>query len=456
MSRNGSGIYNLPSGQPVVTGTTISSTTFNTLTTDLANALTTSIASDGQTAMSANLPMGGNKLTGLGAATIAGDAARYEQIGALALTQGVQPAGSYAASGANSDITSLLQSTITSSTTASAGGTSDAIAASFTPVITTQTALMTLYVRAVSANTTTTPTFTPNSGTVSATVIVKGNGLALVAGDIAGIGHILCLQRDAVNSTWVLQNPAFAVSAVLAKQIQSVAASVASSALTCTLNPTSLDFRSPTLGSGATNSRIVASAISLVVPSTATLGTVSGVQSRLVLLALDNAGVVELAIINIAGGTSLDETGLIGTTALSATATSAFVAYSTTARTNVTFRVVGFVDSTQATAGTWATAPSTVQGTGGQALAALSSLGYGQTWQNVTASRATGTTYYNTSARPIYALVCTGSSGASLVVNGITSVAITAYSTLTFIVPPNTSYQISGTLNTGISWLELR
>lgn len=91
--RNGNGVYVLPTGQPVVTGTTISSSTFNTLTTDLANALTTSIASDGQTAMTANLPMGGNKLTGLAAATVAGDAVRFEQA---------------AASGANSDITSLL------------------------------------------------------------------------------------------------------------------------------------------------------------------------------------------------------------------------------------------------------------------------------------------------------------------------------------------------------------
>lgn len=59
MPRNGAGIYNLTSGQPVVTGTTISSTTFNTLTADIATALTTSIASDGQTTPSANLPMGG-------------------------------------------------------------------------------------------------------------------------------------------------------------------------------------------------------------------------------------------------------------------------------------------------------------------------------------------------------------------------------------------------------------
>lgn len=130
MARNGSGVYSLPTGQPVVTGTTISSTVFNTLTTDLANALTTSIASDGQTAMSANLPMGSNKVTGLGAATVVGDAIRFEQAGTLALTQGA------AASGANSDITSLGNNASTIYTT---GGTSTAYTIAPAPAITAYT-----------------------------------------------------------------------------------------------------------------------------------------------------------------------------------------------------------------------------------------------------------------------------------------------------------------------------
>lgn len=83
MARNGAGIYVLPPGQPVVTGAPISSTTFNTLTTDLANALTTSVSSDGQTPMTGPLQMAGNKLTGLGAATVLGDSVRYEQVGGI-------------------------------------------------------------------------------------------------------------------------------------------------------------------------------------------------------------------------------------------------------------------------------------------------------------------------------------------------------------------------------------
>ena len=49
MSRNGTGTYNLPAGNPVVTGTSISSTWANTTLTDMATALSGSIAADGQT-----------------------------------------------------------------------------------------------------------------------------------------------------------------------------------------------------------------------------------------------------------------------------------------------------------------------------------------------------------------------------------------------------------------------
>lgn len=80
MARNGVGTYVLPAGQPVVTGTTISSTTHNTLMTDIATALTTSLASDGQTTPTANIPMGGYKLTGLGNATLSTDALALGQM----------------------------------------------------------------------------------------------------------------------------------------------------------------------------------------------------------------------------------------------------------------------------------------------------------------------------------------------------------------------------------------
>jgi hypothetical protein len=80
MSRNGSGTYTLPAGNPVTTGTTISSTVHNNTLSDIETALTQSLAKDGQTTPTANLPMGGFKHTGLAAGSTAGDSLRYEQL----------------------------------------------------------------------------------------------------------------------------------------------------------------------------------------------------------------------------------------------------------------------------------------------------------------------------------------------------------------------------------------
>jgi hypothetical protein len=81
MSYNGSGVFQInTAGQPVVTGTVISSTAFNALTADLAAGLTLAYTKDGQSTPTANLPMGGFKLTGLGAATVAGDALRFGDV----------------------------------------------------------------------------------------------------------------------------------------------------------------------------------------------------------------------------------------------------------------------------------------------------------------------------------------------------------------------------------------
>lgn len=80
MPRNGSGTYAPPAGQPVVSGTTISSTVFNALVADVGTEITRSVSTDGQTPMAANLPMGGNKITNLAAGTNPSDALRLDQL----------------------------------------------------------------------------------------------------------------------------------------------------------------------------------------------------------------------------------------------------------------------------------------------------------------------------------------------------------------------------------------
>lgn len=79
MSRNGSGVYSLPAGNPVVTGTTIASSWANNTMNDLAAALTDSVAADGQTPMTGNLDLNTHKIVNLVAGTASGDAIEFAQ-----------------------------------------------------------------------------------------------------------------------------------------------------------------------------------------------------------------------------------------------------------------------------------------------------------------------------------------------------------------------------------------
>ena len=79
MSRNGSGTYSLPAGNPVVTGTTIASSWANNTMNDIASALTGSVAADGQTPMTGNLDLNTHKIVNLVAGSAAGDAIEFAQ-----------------------------------------------------------------------------------------------------------------------------------------------------------------------------------------------------------------------------------------------------------------------------------------------------------------------------------------------------------------------------------------
>lgn len=141
----------------------------------------------------------------------------------------------------------------------------------------------------------------------------------------------------------------------------SITTSVAANALTVALkaysgsdasatNPIKIRFRSSTASDGVPVVRSVTGALSVVVPSATTLGTVSGVAEYLYLYAIDNAGAVELAL-SVAAfpdqGTTLSTTAISGGTARG-------TLYSTSARSGVAIRLLGRILITEATAGTWA------------------------------------------------------------------------------------------------------
>lgn len=98
---------------------------------------------------------------------------------------------------------------------------------------------------------------------------------------------------------------------------------------------------------------------------------------------------------------------------------------------------------------------------------AQSSVGVGQSWQNMTSSRSIGTSYTNSTGKPISVSIsfnCANSSGAELVVDGVvvavSAIAIyTAQVFLTAIIPNGSSYivnHLNGGGYTVATWSELR
>lgn len=82
MPRNGSGQYSAPtnSWNPAINGVPATAADWQAVLNDIVSALTQSVSRDGQTAMTGNLPMAGNKVTGLGNATATGDALTFAQL----------------------------------------------------------------------------------------------------------------------------------------------------------------------------------------------------------------------------------------------------------------------------------------------------------------------------------------------------------------------------------------
>lgn len=184
MSRDGAGTYSLPN-PPFVTGTVINSTVMNSNLSDIANALTQSLSKDGQTQPTNNLPMNGNKHTGVLATS--GTVARTEYVASGALQDG-----------------SIVDSGVTA-------GTSTAYTTSLTPAI---SAYADKQLFRVVLDNATGPTPTINFNSVGAKKIYKnlaGTATQLAANDLPD-NFVTILRYDttldsANGGFWVVNFP---------------------------------------------------------------------------------------------------------------------------------------------------------------------------------------------------------------------------------------------------------
>jgi hypothetical protein len=132
-----------------------------------------------------------------------------------------------------------------------------------------------------------------------------------------------------------------------------------------TASPVVITFRDSTIANGDPVTRIVTAANSIVVPNTATLGTTSGNAGRIWVVAFDNAGTITLGVIVCTTATEifeLDESAVQSPTQVAGGSNTAGTFFSATAGiASKSFRILGYVEATEAVAGTWDTAPSKIQ-----------------------------------------------------------------------------------------------
>lgn len=392
MSRNGSGTYSLPAGNPVSGGTTITSTWANATLSDIATALTQSVSKDGQTTWTGDMQAGGNQITDMGDGTLADDAATLGQVQAQAYALLTGVAGA------------------------------DTITASASPAPAAYAAGQTYRFVSAGANT---GAVTLNVNSLGAKAVTKDGALALSANDILS-GQVVEVVYDGTRFQMIGASPAdsqpLVVNAADPTKIVKVSAANITTATTRTLtaidksgtvwlpedfygvhnaaltasvganaitfalktragadpsasDPVFVSYRNATLTTGPNVVQTITSALSMDVTAGATLGFSASEAGRIHVGIINNSGTPELccwrAISTSAAptGTGYECTGLVrfteaavvSTTAMSNAADSALTLYSTSARSNVAMTYLGFIEiTTGGTAGNWGSSPTVV------------------------------------------------------------------------------------------------
>ena len=182
--------------------------------------------------------------------------------------------------------------------------------------------------------------------------------------DITSMGNVTVPTQTAGNSSGLIASTAF-VSLAVPKQIQNISADAVSNTMVVSLNPTSLEFRNTNLSLGGSSTVTLSAVSNITIPQSATLGAANATPARIAVGAINNNGTMEPVVLGSVNGIDMTESSLLNTTAISTTSNSSNVPYSTSARSLVPVRWLGYLESNQAVAGTYATRPALVQGIGG-------------------------------------------------------------------------------------------
>lgn len=193
--------------------------------------------------------------------------------------------------------------------------------------------------------------------TVNARLAVGSNAQVLTADSTQTTGLKWTTPAAAPTAPYTINN--YGLTATVAASAMTIALKSASGSDASSGDKVTIQFRNATLATGTPTDVDVTGALSTVISSGSTGGTISAVPQYIHVYAINNAGTAELAW----SGQRIWDEGVLQTTTAEGGAgasDSGVVLYSTTARSNVAVRYLGAVLSTQATAGTWATAVSRI------------------------------------------------------------------------------------------------
>jgi len=287
---------------------------------------------------------------------------------------------------------------------------------------------------ATATNLTTTPTLNLTLGATAtgAKTITNPNGGALIAGDILGLHHRLILGYESVLGVWKLLNPGLPLSQA-AGDLRYAPIAYTQYGGSLTVNNTLSAADSGKwffLISGITNLPAPADGLRYRLTGlTAATGTVAA-----------GAGV----FLYLPDGTS----ALAGSVALSHMTTCEFISGG---GSWIVSEMSGKVIIQNATAAN-------------QAVAFGQVIGLGQSWSDVTASRALGSTYTNSTGKPIQVIVTVAHNSVSTATVSVGGVTIaSSYNDgarsgrFSFIVPNGVSYIVPAVTGVALSlWTELR
>ena len=238
------------------------------------------------------------------------------------------------------------------------------------------------------------------TNTAAATLAVSGNGGALTGGPIAfrkpsGAGLIALTGNELITGqpVWIMYDGTFfdilsvTTSTVTAANLANSSlgfsvpinlqlnASVGSNQLTLAVkgnngsdpsatNPVIFSFRDTTIANGDPVIVTLTAALSFTIGSGNTMGCVSNQMCRLWILGFNNAGTVQLCAFNALSGTSVApiNEGVLQTSQSGTSGGSSAQLYycNASAVTNKAARILGYVEISESTAGTWATGPTYV------------------------------------------------------------------------------------------------